>query len=344
MVRKMGDIQAENEEIEKNMREVARSLFIDKKVDVIIGYARGTVPLSSSPIFIRNVEDVDKLVWNNLCYVNLAGYVVPPLVKYIEREKIEIKVGIVSRGCVARTLIHLAKEKQVNTENIKIIGIPCNGVVNRRRIEKELGEKEVLELSVSKDGIIVKGKDFEEVLPFQEYLNELCKTCKVKSPPMSSSLSDVIVGDSIEISSVEDDFSDLAEFESKTPQEKWEVIKELLSDCTRCYACRETCPMCYCNLCFVDQNKPIWFGKTSDISDIMVFHLVRAMHMVGRCVGCGSCSSVCPMGIDLKLINRKLEKIVKERFNFTAGLNLEVMPPMMTQKMDDSEDFMLSEH
>jgi len=344
MVINMGNIQAENEEIQKNMREVARNLLNDKKVDMIIGYAQGTVPLSSSPIFIRNVEEVDNLIWDNLCYVNLARYVVPPLTEFVDNEKVNLKVGIVSRGCVARSLIHLAKEKQVNTENIKIIGIPCNGVVNRRRIEKELGEKEVLELSVSNDKVIVKGKDFEKELPYQDYLNELCKTCKVKSPPMSSSLSDVIVGDSLEVTSVEDDFADLVNFESQAPDEKWKVIKELLSDCTRCYACRQACPMCYCNLCFVDQNKPIWFGKTSDISDIIVFHLVRAMHMAGRCVGCGSCSSVCPMGIDLKIINRKLEKIVKERFDFTAGLDLEVMPPMMTQKMDDSEDFMLGEH
>ncbi|MFX1397105.1 MAG: 4Fe-4S binding protein [Promethearchaeota archaeon] len=340
----MGNIQAENEIIQKNMRELARNLFNEKKVDMIIGYARGTIPLSSSPIFIRSVEQVDNLIWDNLCYVNLARYVVPPLFEFIDDEKVDLKVGIVSRGCIARTLIHLAKEKQINTDNIKIIGIPCNGIVNRRRIEKELGEREVLEILVSNDEIIVKGIDYEEKLPFQEYLNELCKTCKVKSPPMSSSLSNVIVGESIEIESVEDDFSDLEDYESKTPEEKWQVITELLSDCTRCYACREACPMCYCNLCFIDQNKPIWFGKTSDISDIVVFHLVRAMHMTGRCVGCGSCSSVCPMGIDLKLINRKLEKIVKERFDFTAGLNLEVMPPMMTQKMEDSEDFMLGEH
>jgi len=101
--------------------------------------------------------------------------------------------------------------------------------------------------------------------------------------------------------------------------------------------------MCYCNLCFVDQNQPIWFGKTTELNDIIVFHLIRAMHMAGRCVACGACSSVCPMGIDLNLITRKLEKIVKERFNFTSGLNPETLPPMMDFKMEDSQEFMLEE-
>ncbi|MFX1383380.1 MAG: 4Fe-4S ferredoxin [Promethearchaeota archaeon] len=340
----MGNIQGDNKKIEQSMRDVARDLLKNKEVDLIIGYAKGSVPLSSSPAFITKEEDVDNLIWNNLCYVNLARYIVPPITEFINNENVPLKVGIVSKGCVGRSLIHLAKENQVNLENIKIIGIPCNGIINRKRIEKELGEKEIFDISVINNEIIVKGADFENKYSFDEYLNELCKTCKVKSPPMTSPMSDVIAGESMECSQVDDDFSDLSQYESKTPEEKWQVIEDLLSSCTRCYACREACPMCYCNLCFVDQNKPIWFGKTTEISDIISFHLVRAMHMAGRCVACGACSSVCPMGIDLKLITRKLEKIVKERFNFTSGLNPDIMPPMMTQKMNDSEDFMLEEH
>ena len=142
---------------------------------------------------------------------------------------------------------------------------------------------------------------------------------------------------------IEDDFGDLTEFESKTPEEQWQEINDTLSVCTRCYACREACPMCYCNLCFVDQNKPIWFGKTTDMSDIVVFHLVRAMHMAGRCVACGACSSACPMGIDLNKITRKLEKIVKERYDFTSGIDAEKLPPMMDFELEEAEEFMLEE-
>ena len=138
-------------------------------------------------------------------------------------------------------------------------------------------------------------------------------------------------------------FSDLVDFESKTSKEKWDYIKSTLENCTRCYACREACPMCYCNLCFVDQNKPVWFNKTTDLPDIIVFHLTRAMHLAGRCVACGACSSVCPMGIDLNLITRKLEKIVNKRYNFTSGLSNKTLPPLMTFNLKDREDFMLEE-
>lgn len=342
MVKIMG-IETENQIIEKDMREIAKNLLKEKKVDVIIGYSKGSVPLSSAPIMITNAEDVDNLIWNNLCYVNLAKYLVPRIPQLINPEGENLKIGIVSKGCVGRALLHLAVEKQINLDNIKIIGIPCNGIINRKRIEREFGEKEILEVYTSDDNIIVKGKDFEEKFAFDEYINELCKVCKVKSPPTNNNLSEVCLGTCQERSSVDDDFADISDFETKSSEEKWEYIKNALETCTRCYACREACPMCYCNLCFVDQNKPTWFSKTTDLSDIIIFHLIRAMHLAGRCVACGACSSVCPMGIDLNLITRKLEKIVKERYNFTSGLNNETLPPMMAFKMGDKEEFMLEE-
>jgi len=336
-------IETENQETENNMRDLARNLLSEKQVDVIIGYTTGTVPLSSSPIMITKEEDVDKLTWNNLCYVNLAKYLVPKIPQLVDPEGGNLKIGIVSKGCVGRALIHLAVEKQINLDNIKIIGIPCNGIINRKKIEKEIGEREILEVSASGNDIVVKGKDFEEKFPFDDYINELCKVCKVKSPPTKAALSEACIGECQEVTSVEDDFADISDFESKTAEEKWDYIKNLLEPCTRCYACREACPMCYCSLCFVDQNKPIWFGKTTDLSDIIIFHLIRAMHLAGRCVACGACSSVCPMGIDLNIITRKLEKIVKERYDFTSGIDNETLPPMMAFNMEDSEEFMLEE-
>lgn len=333
-------IDTKNQEIESSMREVARNLLKNKEVDVIIGYTNGTFPLSSSPIMIKKEEDVDKLIWNNLCYVNLANYLVPRIPQLKDPEGGELKVGIVSKGCVGRAIVHLAVEKQINLENIKMIGIPCNGIINRRKLESDIGEKEVFEVYASGNDLIVKGKDFEEKYPYEEYINELCKVCKVKSPP---NVLEACTGECQEVEQIEDDFGDLVEFESKSSEEKWQEITDTLSICTRCYACREACPMCYCNLCFVDQNKPIWFGKTTDMSDIVVFHLVRAMHMAGRCVACGACSSVCPMGIDLNKITRKLQKIVKERYDFTAGIDAEKLPPMMDFELEEAEEFMLEE-
>ncbi|MFX1496358.1 MAG: 4Fe-4S ferredoxin [Promethearchaeota archaeon] len=336
----MVNLEENNKEIEQSIRELAKKLLEEKEVDVIIGYTKGTIPLSSSPIVIDKVEDIDKLIWNNLCYVNLAKYLVPLIPTFIKPDGRKMKIGIVSKGCVGRALIHLAVEHQIDLDNIKIIGIPCNGIINRAKLQKEIGEQEIIEAFISGDNIIVKTKDLEKSFSYEDYLNELCKTCQVKSPPKVANAN---VGEFLENPIIEDDFTDLEDYESKTPEEKWAYIKDLLSTCTRCYACREACPMCYCNLCFVDQNKPVWFGKTTDLPDIIVFHLIRALHLAGRCVACGACTSVCPMGIDLNLITRKLEKIVKERFDFTSGIDFEQLPPMMSFSLEDEQEYMLEE-
>ena len=54
-------IQLENKKIEDSIKEIARDLLKQKIVDVIIGYSKGTVPLNTMPIFIRNEEEIKKV-------------------------------------------------------------------------------------------------------------------------------------------------------------------------------------------------------------------------------------------------------------------------------------------
>ena len=333
-------IEAENKEIEASIRDVAKKMLCEKQVDVIIGYSQGTLPLSSTPIVIRNEEQVDNLIWDNLCYINLARYLAPLMPQLCDSEGNALKIGIVSKGCVGRAVNLLAAEKQIDLDKVKMIGFNCNGNVNRSKIAMEIGEKEILDVSITGNEIIVKGKDWEQNFPYSEYINELCKVCQVKIPSATEA---TCLGECQQLESINDEFADIDEFEAKSTEEKWDYIKKELEVCTLCYSCRQACPACYCNLCFVDQNKPIWFNKTTEYTDIFTFHLIRSMHLAGRCVACGACSSVCPVGIDLNFITRKLEKIVKTRFNYTSGLNAKTLPPMMNFKMEDAEEFMLEE-
>jgi len=71
----------------------------------------------------------------------------------------------------------------------------------------------------------------------------------------------------------------------------------------------------------------------------MIYHLVRALHLAGRCVDCGACSRACPMNIDLSELMKKIEKIVKERFNHEAGISAEKTPPLGEFKMNDPQEF-----
>ncbi|HME51681.1 MAG TPA: Coenzyme F420 hydrogenase/dehydrogenase, beta subunit C-terminal domain [Candidatus Lokiarchaeia archaeon] len=331
-------IQAQNDDIVNNVKDIAKRLLEEGSVDLIIGYTKGTIPLKAPPFFVKKPEDVERLTWDNLGYTNLAKYLLVKRKKKIEDKEVDLKVGIIAKGCVGRAIVQLAVEKQLKRENVMIIGFPCNGLIDTKRIEKELSGKEILNASVQNDEIIVKGKDFEKIYPFEEYTMALCKTCKNRTPLVL----DVLAGENNN-TTVMDDFFDVTTMEAQTPEQKWEHINGVLGDCIRCNACRQACPVCYCNLCFVDQNKPIWFDKTFDRADIFVFHLIRSLHLAGRCVSCGACYGACPVGIDLNVLNRKLEKLAKERFDFVAGTNIETLPPMMAFKMDDSQEFMVEE-
>jgi len=311
--------------LEDSIREVAKMLLSEKRVDLIIGYEQGRLPLRTTPCFVDGIEDVQKLVWNTSCDANLSKYLVG------RKEK----VGVVAKGCDVRSIAVCIIEKQIMRERLFIVGVPCSEIIDRKKVEAKLGDREILEATVEGEKINLRGEGFESVLPKKDFICDSCLTCNHKNPPIY----DVLVGEKVPESAVVDEFSQVSDLESKSAKERWEHFKEELSQCIRCYACRNVCPLCYCKVCFVDQTMPAWFGKTNDLSDTMIYHIVRAFHVAGRCVDCGACSRACPMDINLRELLKKIEKIMKERFNYEAGVSLEKTPPLGEFKMDDSQEF-----
>jgi ferredoxin len=56
------------------------------------------------------------------------------------------------------------------------------------------------------------------------------------------------------------------------------------------------------------------------LSEKRAFHLGRAYHLAGRCVGCDECERVCPVGIPISHLNRMLAREVESAFGYRAGL------------------------
>jgi len=162
-----------------------------------------------------------------------------------------------------------------------------------------------------------------------------CKTCDVRTPENV----DIVIGEPIEPMSDEGRYAEVDALDDETPAERWKFWQAHLSRCIRCYACRSVCPMCYCDRCIVEKTMPLWIPPGIDERGAFAWNLARAMHLAGRCVGCGECERVCPMGIPLMLLNRKLERVVKERFDYTAGRDAEVAPALGSFRLDDEEDF-----
>jgi ferredoxin len=123
------------------------------------------------------------------------------------------------------------------------------------------------------------------------------------------------------------------------PQQRWEYFENLLAPCIRCYACRNACPLCYCPTCFVDESRPQWVGKSQNPVDVRTFHFLRAYHCAGRCTDCGACERACPVGINMRVFTKKLEKDCFENFGWEAGLSTDVRPPLDVYRPEDPDDF-----
>jgi len=308
------------------IRGIARDLLREGKVDVVIGFEEGTIPFHSRPCFVRSPDEADRLIWNSFCENNLATYVV----------KRNERMGIVAKGCDTRALLELIKERQVIRDQIYIIGVPCEGMIDRVRVEAELRNRSIQTVEVREGTFLIMGKDFEKELEIKEFLYPSCQVCTRKNPVIY----DELAGEEVE-ESVGETYPDIESFEGFSDEKRWQYFSEEMSRCIRCYACRNACPLCYCTECFVDASNPQWIGKSIDESDTALFHIMRAFHLAGRCVECGACERACPLGIDIRKLNRKLSKDVLALFNYKAGISLDEVAPLATYRPDDSEAFIL---
>jgi len=307
------------------IREKAKELLESGKVEVFIGYQKGTVPMMNHPVVVRNPAQAELLYWDSNCGLNLCNY----LTRRTE------KIGIVANGCNSRNIVTHIIENQIKREQLYILGIPCEGMVDHRAVRRAVKGKEILEFTENGDTFTVKGNGFEETFKKIDFLQNNCQTCTHHNPVIY----DEMLGSPVEEPQGVEGYKDVKGIETMGPEQKWNFFQRLISNCIRCYACRNACPLCYCPTCFVDESRPQWVGKSSDPIDTMTFHFLRAYHCAGRCTDCGACERVCPMGIRMRQFTKKLNKDAMELFDWEAGLDIEQRPPLDVYRPDDYNDF-----
>lgn len=310
--------------IEK-IRQTARRLLEEGKVDVFIGYKKGSVPMMNEPVVVSEKGKVDLLYWDSNCGLNLCNFITGRT----------DRIGIIANGCNSRNIVVHITENQIKRDQLYIVGIPCTGMIDHRAVKRAVKGREILSVEEKEGEFTVKGSDYEETFSKSEFLRTNCRTCTHHNPVIY----DEIVADPVKETENVDKYHDVEKIEEMDSDKKWDHFSGLISSCIRCYACRNACPLCYCPTCFVDESKPQWVGKSIDPTDTMTFHILRAYHCAGRCTDCGACERACPMDIPMRQFTSKLNKDVEALFKWEAGLTMDQRPPLDVYRVDDYNSF-----
>ncbi len=304
------------------LREAVREKL--QELDLVIGYGEGYDPLHATPVFIQKPEEVDRLIWNPLCVHNLATYL------YELRGK---RVGVVVKGCDSRSVLQLLNEGLIKREEIYIFGIPCDGVIDLRKVAQKVDIYRVKEVSWQKDAFTVKTDRGEVSLGLEEVLQDKCRGCPYPTPVIHDFLAKDPVKPKGEGEGLLEQVSELEEL---SPQERLAYWRKELERCIRCYACRNACPLCVCqDFCAAEARDPHWIPLRDGVKEKWMWQMLHVLHLAGRCTGCGECERACPMGIPLLRIRAKVNKELKELFDYEAGVKEGVRPPLLTYQVSE---------
>lgn len=121
---------------------------------------------------------------------------------------------------------------------------------------------------------------------------------------------------------------DFAELKGMSLKDKFKYWFGHFNQCIKCYGCRDTCPICYC-----DEGKCFLEAKRKEISTGIIppgalFSWTRVMHVVDSCVNCGQCQDVCPSEIPLNRLIHMVHIEIGMIFNYKPGMDIESRPPL----------------
>jgi len=314
---------------EAQVRELAKAALAEGRVDVVIGWMHGYDRSQVVPGFATTPEDADRLLVNPLSTSNLTVYLKRKLV-----DDPGARIGIVVKGCDARTLIALLQEELVDREKLYVIGVGCLGTIDRRDLERRFDPEEVVDVTWEADSLTATTRrGTTATVPLAELLQDQCQVCRTPNAPYA----DVMAGpEAAPLYQGEPVWPGIEEFEALSPAEKDATLEQVFETCIRCFACIHACPVCWCwDQCSARARRPALVGQKVRAKENLVFQTLHMFHVAGRCPSCGNCDRACPVNIPLYLLHRKMNKELYDMLGFEAGMNLDEKPAFQTFKVDE---------
>jgi coenzyme F420-reducing hydrogenase delta subunit/ferredoxin len=271
-----------------SIRQKARELLASEQVSCVIGYEVSRRG-RTRPAFIYKPEDTGRLVWNPDCTNNLTSYL-PSKLRPIKGKEPLKPVAVVVKPCDSKAINVMVAENQYRRDQVYALGVACEGIR-------------------TPDG----------------NLQTRCVTCQEAAPVVCDTL---VSGATSSFIPRPSSYAreEIAELQNAEPVVRMEFWLAQFDRCIRCYACRQACPLCNCPVCLYERDESTFIGLGIGLNEKRTFHLGRAYHLAGRCVGCNECERACPMNIPIGLLNQKLAEEIEAAFDFRAGLAIAPSP------------------
>jgi ferredoxin len=222
---------------------------------------------------------------------------------------------IYDERCVQNLAVYLTKHEVKHLGKIAIVAsLPVMRSIMMLIAEQQVIAENIQILGVSSDGKLLDISDIQVMQGF------------IERSDLGNPAKDKIL---------------LEELNKLSPEEKFAYWQKELSKCIKCYACRQACPMCYCTRCSVEVNQPQWIPVQANTHGNMEWHILRAMHLAGRCISCGECGRACPVGIPCHLLTMHLADQVHNYFKVYAGTSGKMSSVLSTFEPNDKESFIV---
>jgi formate dehydrogenase subunit beta len=232
--------------------------------------------------------------------------------------------------------VELLQEKLVDRDKLVVFSMPCTGVVDLSKIGRILEDKgaslarvQALTAAGGNLSVVVDGKAYS--MAMTDTAAAKCLSCQYPN----ALLADHLIGERLAPAGPAQP-PDLRVPSAASLMEKMAFWRYHMDRCIRCHACRNACPLCVCrDHCIAQSRDPHWLSQEDTVTEKMMFQVIHAVHLAGRCTECGECQRACPMGIPVLELKRHMNKVIHELFEYRAGTDPEALPPLLSFQVEE---------